>query len=74
MKADKFAVTKMTRFQIVNLILENHQLFPHLLTSKGTKGTKYNKPKPKTKPQTSRPKSSLPQLEYKPSKKVYNKI
>ena len=29
MKADKFAVTKMNRENIINLILQYHWLFPH---------------------------------------------
>ena len=37
MKADKFAVTRMKRDQIVELILAYHYLFPHLLTKQGTK-------------------------------------
>ena len=32
MKADKFAVTRMKRNQIIELILTYHYLFPHLLT------------------------------------------
>ena len=47
MKADKFAVTKMKRRQITELIVQYHYLFPHLLTKTGTKRTA----KPK-KPQT----------------------
>ena len=47
MKADKFAVTKMKRRQIIELIVQYHYLFPHLLTNKGSKRTA----KPK-KPQT----------------------
>lgn len=37
MKADKLAVTKMTRENIINLILQFHWLFPHLMTKTGTK-------------------------------------
>ena len=40
MKADKFAVTKMKRRQIIELIVRYHYLFPHLLTKQGSKGTK----------------------------------
>ena len=40
MKADKFAVTKMKRRQIIELIVQYHYLFPHLLTKQGSKGTK----------------------------------
>ena len=48
MKADKFAVTKMKRRQIIELIVQYHYLFPHLLTKQGSKGTKRkgNKQKP----------------------------
>ena len=35
MKADKFAVTKMKRRQIIELIIQYHYLFPHLLTNQG---------------------------------------
>ena len=38
MKADKFAVTKMKRRQIIELIVQYHYLFPHLLTKQGSKG------------------------------------
>ena len=59
MKADKFAVTKMKRRQIIELIVQYHYLFPHLLTKRGSKGTKrITKKKPATK---------LPQLTYKPT-------
>ena len=50
MKADKFAVTKMKRRQIIELIVQYHYLFPHLLTKKGTK--KSAKPKKPQTPQT----------------------
>ena len=40
MKADKFAVTKMKKRQIIELIVQYHYLFPHLLTKQGSKGTK----------------------------------
>ena len=48
MKADKFAVTKMKRRQIIELIVQYHYLFPRLLTKQGSKGTKRkgNKQKP----------------------------
>lgn len=36
MKADKLAVTKLTREQLINLI-SFHWLFPHSMTKKGTK-------------------------------------
>ena len=39
MKADKFAVTRMKRDQIIELIVQYHYLFPRLLTNKGTKRT-----------------------------------
>ena len=53
MKADKFAVTKMKRRQIIELIVQYHYLFPHLLTSRGSKGTKR--------------KPNLPQLTHMPN-------
>lgn len=37
MKADVFAVTKMKRDQLNNLILTHYLLFPHLTTKIGTK-------------------------------------
>lgn len=37
MKADVFAVTKMKRDQLINLILAHHLLSPHLSTKIGTK-------------------------------------
>lgn len=37
MKADKLAVTKMTREQLINLIISFHWLFSHSMTKKGTK-------------------------------------
>ena len=57
MKADKFAVTKMKRRQIIELIVQYH-LFPHLLTKQGSKGTKRkgNKQRP-----------NLPQLTHLPN-------
>ena len=62
MKADKFAVTKMKRRQIIELIVQYHYLFPHLLTKRGSKGTKrITKKKPATK---------LPQLTYKPTQQI----
>ena len=58
MKADKFAVTKMKRQQIIELIVQYHYLFPHLLTKQGSKGTKRkgNKQRP-----------NLPQLTHLPN-------
>ena len=58
MKADKFAVTKMKRRQIIELIVQYNYLFPHLLTKQGSKGTKRkgNKQKP-----------NLPQLTHLPN-------
>ena len=53
MKADKFAVTKMKRRQIIELIVQYHYLFPHLLTKQGSKGT--------------RQKLNLPQLTHMPN-------
>ena len=43
MKADKFSVTKMKRNQIIELIVQYHYLFPHLLTNQGTKRTAKSK-------------------------------
>ena len=37
MKADKFAVTRMKKNQIIELILYYHYLLPHLLTKQGSK-------------------------------------
>ena len=63
MKADKFAVTKMKRRQIIELIVQYHYLFPHLLTKRGSKGTKgIIKRKPAT--------TKLPQLTYKPTQQI----
>ena len=39
MQADKFAVTRMKRNQIIELIVQYHYLFPHLLTNQETKRT-----------------------------------
>jgi len=36
MKSDKFAVTKMKRNQVVNLILTYHYLFPYLMNKTGS--------------------------------------
>ena len=41
----KFAVTRMKRTQVVQLIINNHDLFPHLLNETGTK--RQAKPVPK---------------------------
>ena len=40
MKADKFAVTRMKRRHIIELIVQYHYLFLHLWTKQGSKGTK----------------------------------
>ena len=37
MKADKFAVTRIKRDQIIELILAYYYLFPHLLNKQGSK-------------------------------------
>ena len=63
MKADKFAVTKMKRRQIIELIVQYHYLFPHLLTKQGSKGTK-RKPN-STKGNKQKP--NLPQLTHMPN-------
>ena len=62
MKADKFAVTKMKRNQIIELIVQYHYLFPHLLTKRGSKGTKQITKK--------KPAAKLPQLAYKPTQQI----
>ena len=36
MKADKVAVTRMKRNQIIEFIVQCHYLLPHLLTNQGT--------------------------------------
>ena len=43
MKADKFAVTRMKRDQIIELILAYHYLFPRLLTKQGSKRSSVSK-------------------------------
>ena len=43
MRADKLAVIRKKRKEVIDLIIESHYLFPHLLTILGTKG----QPKPK---------------------------
>ena len=63
MKADKFAVTKMKRRQIIELIVQYHYIFPHLLTKQGSKGTK-RKPN-STKGNKQKP--NLPQLTHMPN-------
>ena len=53
MQADKFAVTRMKRNQIIELIVQYHYLFPHLLTNQGTKRTaKGKQPTVKKQPST----------------------
>ena len=49
MKANKFAVTKMKRNHLIELIVRYHYLFPHLLTNQGTKRTTKGK-RPTTQP------------------------
>ena len=63
MKADKFAVTKMKRRQIIELIVQYHYLFPHLLTKQGSKGTKRKSNSTKGNKQ----KPNLPQLTHMPN-------
>ena len=63
MKADKFAVTKTKRRQIIELIVQYHYLFPHLLTKRGSKRTKRI-----TKKKLAATK--LPQLTYKPTQQI----
>ena len=58
MKGDKFAVTKMKRRQIIELIVRYHYIFPHLLTKQGSKGTKRKGNKQK---------ANLPQLTHMPN-------
>ena len=64
MKADKFAVTKMKRRQIIELIVQYHYLFPNIWTKKGSK-RKAGRPKTKQK--------QLPKLTQKHLENV-NKI
>ena len=45
MKELKFAVTRMKRTQVIQLIINNHDLFPHLLNETDTK--RQGKPVPK---------------------------
>ena len=47
MKKLNFAVTRMKRTQVIQLIINNHYLFPHLLNKTGTK--RQAKPVPKEK-------------------------
>ena len=63
MKADKFAVTKMKRRQIIELIVQYHYLFPHLLTNRGSKRTKRKPNSTKGNKQ----KLNLPQLTHMPN-------
>ena len=63
MKADKFAVTKMKRRQIIELIVQYHYLFPHLLTKRGSKGIKRKPNSTKGNKQ----KNNLPQLTHMPN-------
>ena len=63
MKADNFVVTKLKRRQIIELIVQYHYLFPHLLTKRGSKGTE-------RKPNSSKgnkQKPNLPQLTHMPN-------
>ena len=43
MKADKFAVPRMKRDQVIELILAYHYLLPHLLTKQGGKRSSVSK-------------------------------
>ena len=63
MKADNFAVTKMKRRQIIELMVQYHYLFPHLLAKQGSKGTKRKPNGTKGKKQ----KPNLPQLTHMPN-------
>ena len=67
MKADKFAVTRMKRNQIIELIVQYHYIFPHLLTNQGTKRTAKGK-----QPTTQRPANyqNIPQLTYNPNQYI----
>ena len=76
MKADKFAVTKMKRRQIIELIVQYHYLFPHLLTNKGTKRTAKVKQLTTRQPNTqlmnqlASPSTNYPQLNYIPTQNI----
>lgn len=48
MRADKLAVTRKKRKEVIDLIIEFHYLLPHLLTILGTKGQPKAKFNPKT--------------------------
>ena len=60
MKANKFAVTKVTRENIINLILQYRWLFPHLMIKTGSKrnptaiATRRRRPLNKPRKQTNR--------------------
>lgn len=57
MKADVFAVTKMKRDQLINLILTHHLLFPHLSTETGTKRDPTKVTTRRRRPPTTQPKA-----------------
>ena len=59
MKAEKFAVTRMRRNQIIELIVQYHYLFPHLLTNQGTERTA---------------KGKQPTVKRQPSAQLINKL
>ena len=63
MKADMLTVTKMKRLQIIELIVQYHYLFPHLLTNRGSKRTKRKPNSTKGNKQ----KLNLPQLTHMPN-------
>ena len=60
MKTDKFAVTKMKRNQVVNLILTYHYLFPYLRNKTGSKRDPTKVATQRQRPLTKTPKQSKP--------------
>ena len=66
MKTDKFAVTKMKRNQVVNLILTYHYLFPYVMNKTGSKrdptkvATRRRRPLTKTPEQSKPVKAGIP--------------
>ena len=60
MKTDKFAVTKMKRNQVVNLILTYHYLFPYLMNKTGCKRDPTKVATQRQRPLTKTPKQSKP--------------
>ena len=71
MKADKFAVTKVTRENIINLILQYRWLFPHLMIKTGSKrnptaiATRRRRPLSKPRKQTKPVQTGIPPASIK---------